>query len=147
MIEAVSIDDNVVNDDSLKDSSDGNDDIESDKDIEIENVNNSDDMIEIVSDDVPEVVKPIDDFDSDEVITIESVLDEGIPDDSDEVESDNNTEYEEIDDSNYEIEKHDIDVLIPENVSLSVVTPKKGKDIEPDLVEVLGDEEEDVELL
>lgn len=147
LIEAVSIDDNVVNDDSLKDSSDGNDDIESDKDIEIENVNNSDDMIEIVSDDVPEVVKPIDDFDSDEVITIESVLDEGIPDDSDEVESDNNTEYEEIDDSNYEIEKHDIDVLIPENVSLSVVTPKKGKDIEPDLVEVLGDEEEDVELL
>ena len=147
LIEVVSIDDNVVNDDSLKDSSDGDDDIESDKDIENENVNNSDDMIEIVSDDVPEVVKPIDDFDSDEVITIESVLDEGIPDDSDEVESDNNTEYEEIDDSNYEIEKHDIDVLIPENVSLSVVTPKKGKDIEPDLVEVLGDEEEDVELL
>ena len=147
LIEAVSIDDNVVNDDSLKDSSDGDDDIESDKDIENENVNNSDDMIEIVSDDVPEVVKPIDDFDSDEVITIESVLDEETVDDSDEVESDNNTEYEEIDDSNYEIEKHDIDVLIPENVSLSVVTPKKGKDIEPDLVEVLGDEEEDVELL
>lgn len=147
LVEAVSIDDNVVNGDSLKDSSDGNDDIESDKDIENENVNNSDDMIEIVSDDVPEVVKPIDDFDSDEVITIDSVLDEGIPDDSDDVESDNNTEYEEIDDSNYEIEKHDIDVLIPENVSLSVVTPKKGKDIEPDLVEVLGDEEEDVELL
>ena len=147
LVEAVSIDDNVVNDDSLKDSSDGNDDIESDKDIENENVNNSDDMIEIVSDDVPEVVKPIDDFDSDEVITIESVLDEETVDDSDEVESDNNTEYEEIDDSNYEIEKHDIDVLIPENVSLSVVTPKKGKDIEPDLVEVLGDEEEDVELL
>ena len=147
LVEAVSIDDNVVNDNSLKDSSDGDDDIESDKDIENENVNNSDDMIEIVSDDVPEVVKPIDDFDSDEVITIESVLDEGTVDDSDEVESDNNTEYEEIDDSNYEIEKHDIDVLIPENVSLSVVTPKKGKDIEPDLVEVLGDEEEDVELL
>lgn len=147
LIEVVSIDDNVVNDDSLKDSSDGDDDIESDKDIENENVNNSDDMIEIVSDDVPEVVKPIDDFDSDEVITIESVLDEETVDDSDEVESDNNTEYEEIDDSNYEIEKHDIDVLIPENVSLSVVTPKKGKDIEPDLVEVLGDEEEDVELL
>ena len=147
LIEAVSIDDNVVNDDSLKDSSDGNDDIESDKDIENENVNNSDDMIEIVSDDVPEVVKPIDDFDSDEVITIDSVLDEDVNDDSDDVESDNNTEYEEIDDSNYEIEKHDIDVLIPENVSLSVVTPKKGKDIEPDLVEVLGDEEEDVELL
>mgnify|MGYP004555795289 CR=1 FL=1 len=147
LVEAVSIDDNVVNDDSLKDSSAGDDDIESDKDIENENVNNSDDMIEIVSDDVPEVVKPIDDFDSDEVITIESVLDEGTVDDSDEVESDNNTEYEEIDDSNYEIEKHDIDVLIPENVSLSVVTPKKGKDIEPDLVEVLGDEEEDVELL
>lgn len=147
LIEVVSIDDNVVNDDSLKDSSDGNDDIESDKDIENENVNNSDDMIEIVSDDVPEVVKPIDDFDSDEVITIDSVLDEDVNDDSDDVESDNNTEYEEIDDSNYEIEKHDIDVLIPENVSLSVVTPKKGKDIEPDLVEVLGDEEEDVELL
>lgn len=147
LVEAVSIDDNVVNDNSLKDSSDGNDDIESDKDIENENVNNSDDMIEIVSDDVPEVVKPIDDFDSDEVITIDSVLDEETVDDSDEVESDNNTEYEEIDDSNYEIEKHDIDVLIPENVSLSVVTPKKGKDIEPDLVEVLGDEEEDVELL
>lgn len=147
LIEVVSIDDNVVNDDSLKDSSDGNDDIESDKDIENENVNNSDDMIEIVSDDVPEVVKPIDDFDSDEVITIDSVSDEETVDDSDEVESDNNTEYEEIDDSNYEIEKHDIDVLIPENVSLSVVTPKKGKDIEPDLVEVLGDEEEDVELL
>lgn len=147
LVEAVSIDDNVVNDNSLKDSSDGDDDIESDKDIENENVNNSDDMIEIVSDDVPEVVKPIDDFDSDEVITIESVLDEGTVDDSDDVESDNNTEYEEIDDSNYEIEKHDIDVLIPENVSLSVVTPKKGKDIEPDLVEVLGDEEEDVELL
>lgn len=147
LIEVVSIDDNVVNDDSLKDSSDGDDDIESDKDIENENVNNSDDMIEIVSDDVPEVVKPIDDFDSDEVITIESVLDEDVNDDSDDVESDNNTEYEEIDDSNYEIEKHDIDVLIPENVSLSVVTPKKGKDIEPDLVEVLGDEEEDVELL
>lgn len=147
LVEAVSIDDNVVNGDSLKDSSDGNDDIESDKDIENENVNNSDDMIEIVSDDVPEVVKPIDDFDSDEVITIDSVLDEETVDDSDDVESDNNTEYEEIDDSNYEIEKHDIDVLIPENVSLSVVTPKKGKDIEPDLVEVLGDEEEDVELL
>lgn len=147
LVEAVSIDDNVVNDDSLKDSSDGNDDIESDKDIENENVNKSDDMIEIVSDDVPEVVKPIDDFDSDDVITIDSVLDEEISDDSDDVESDNNTEYEEIDDSNYEIEKHDIDVLIPENVSLSVVTPKKGKDIEPDLVEVLGDEEEDVELL
>lgn len=147
LIEAVSIDDNVVNGDSLRDSSDGNDDIESDKDIENENVNNSDDMIEIVSDDVPEVVKPIDDFDSDEVITIESVLDEETVDDSDDVESDNNTEYEEIDDSNYEIEKHDIDVLIPENVSLSVVTPKKGKDIEPDLVEVLGDEKEDVELL
>ena len=147
LVEAVSIDDNVVNDDSLKDSSDGDDDIESDKDIENENVNNSDDMIEIVSDNVPEVVKPIDDFDSDEVITIDSVLDEETVDDSDEVESDNNTEYEEIDDSNYEIEKHDIDVLIPENVSLSVVTPKKGKDIEPDLVEVLGDEEEDVELL
>ena len=147
LVEAVSIDDNVVNGDSLKDSSDGNDDIESDKDIENENVNNSDDMIEIVSDDVPEVVKPIDDFYSDEVITIDSVLDEETVDDSDDVESDNNTEYEEIDDSNYEIEKHDIDVLIPENVSLSVVTPKKGKDIEPDLVEVLGDEEEDVELL
>lgn len=147
LVEAVSIDDNVVNDDSLNDFSDGDDDIESDKDIENENVNNSDDMIEIVSDDVPEVVKPIDDFDSDEVITIDSVLDEETVDDSDDVESDNNTEYEEIDDSNYEIEKHDIDVLIPENVSLSVVTPKKGKDIEPDLVEVLGDEEEDVELL
>lgn len=147
LVEAVSIDDNVVNDDSLNDSSDGNDDIESDKDKENENVNNSDDMIEIVSDDVPEVVKPIDDFDSDEVITIDSVLDEETVDDSDDVESDNDTEYEEIDDSNYEIEKHDIDVLIPENVSLSVITPKKGKDIEPDLVEVLGDEEEDVELL
>ncbi len=165
LVEAVSIDDNVVSDDSVVDSSgdevtnDNNDDEESDNDIEsdevnnsyeVENVNDSDDMIEIVSDEEPEVVKPIDDTSSDEVITIDSTLDEEVTDDSDnnDEESDNNTEYEEIDDSDYEIEKHDIDVLIPENVSLSVVTPKKGKDIEPDLVEVLGDdEEEDVELL
>lgn len=167
LVEAVSIDDNVVSADSVVDSSgdevtnDNNDEEESDNDIEsddvnnsdeVENVNDSDDMIEIVSDEEPEVVKPIDDTSSDEVITIDSTLDEEVIDDSDndniEEESDNNTEYEEIDDSDYEIEKHDIDVLIPENISLSVVTPKKGKDIEPDLVEVLGDdEEEDVELL
>ena len=136
LMEAVSIDDSVVNDD------------ESDSDVEDDKTNDSDDTIEIVPDEDFEVVTPKEeDVVGDEVITIDSVLDEDVNDNTDDVESDNNTEYEEIDDSNYEIEKHDIDVLIPENVSLSVVTPKKGKDIEPDLVEVLGDEEEDVELL
>lgn len=157
LIEAVSIDDNVVNDDSLKDSSgdevtddsDVSNDDESVSDVEDDKTNDSDDTIEIVPDEDFEVVTPKEeDVVGDEVITIDTDLDEDVNDDSDDVESDNNTEYEEIDDSNYEIEKHDIDVLIPENVSLSVVTPKKGKDIEPDLVEVLGDEEEeDVELL
>ena len=156
LIEAVSIDDNVVNDDSLKDSSgdevtddsDVSNDDESVSDVEDDKINDSDDTIEIVPDEDFEVVTPKEeDVVGDEVITIDTDLDEDVNDDSDDVESDNNTEYEEIDDSNYEIEKHDIDVLIPENVSLSVVTPKKGKDIEPDLVEVLGDEEEDVELL
>lgn len=136
LMEAVSIDDSVVNDD------------ESVSDVEDDKTNDSDDTIEIVPDEDFEVVTPKEeDVVGDEVITIDSVLDEDVNDNTDDVESDNNTEYEEIDDSNYEIEKHDIDVLIPENVSLSVVTPKKGKDIEPDLVEVLGDEEEDVELL
>lgn len=156
LVEAVSIDDNVVNDDSLKDSSgdevtddsDVSNDDESVSDVEDDKINDSDDTIEIVPDEDFEVVTPKEeDVVGDEVITIDTDLDEDVTDDSDDVESDNNTEYEEIDDSNYEIEKHDIDVLIPENVSLSVVTPKKGKDIEPDLVEVLGDEEEDVELL
>lgn len=156
LVEAVSIDDNVVNDDSLKDSSgdevtddsDVSNDDESVSDVEDDKINDSDDTIEIVPDEDFEVVTPKEeDVVGDEVITIDTDLDEDVNDDSDDVESDNNTEYEEIDDSNYEIEKHDIDVLIPENVSLSVVTPKKGKDIEPDLVEVLGDEEEDVELL
>ncbi len=156
LVEAVSIDDNVVNDDSLKDSSgdevtddsDVSNDDESVSDVEDDKINDSDDTIEIVPDEDFEVVTPKEeDVVGDEVITIDTDLDEDVNDDSDDVESDNNTEYEEIDDSNYEIEKHDIDVLIPENVSLSVITPKKGKDIEPDLVEVLGDEEEDVELL
>ena len=156
LVEAVSIDDNVVNDDSLKDSSgdevtddsDVSNDDESVSDVEDDKINDSDDTIEIVPDEDFEVVTPKEeDVVGDEVITIDTDLDEDVNDDSDDVESDNNTEYEEIDDSNYEIEKHDIDVLIPENVSLSVVTPKKGKDIEPDLVEVLDDEEEDVELL
>ena len=157
LVEAVSIDDNVVNDDSLKDSSgdevtddsDVSNDDESVSDVEDDKTNDSDDTIEIVPDEDFEVVTPKEeDVVGDEVITIDTDLDEDVHDDSDDVESDNNTEYEEIDDSNYEIEKHDIDVLIPENVSLSVVTPKKGKDIEPDLIEVLGDEEEeDVELL
>lgn len=157
LVEAVSIDDNVVNDDSLKDSSgdevtddsDVSNDDESVSDVEDDKTNDSDDTIEIVPDEDFEVVTPKeDDVVGDEVITIDTDLDEDVNDNTDDVESDNNTEYEEIDDSNYEIEKHDIDVLIPENVSLSVVTPKKGKDIEPDLVEVLGDEEEeDVELL
>ena len=157
LVEAVSIDDNVVNDDSLKDSSgdevtddsDVSNDDESVSDVEDDKTNDSDDTIEIVPDEDFEVVTPKEeDVVGDEVITIDTDLDEDVNDNTDDVESDNNTEYEEIDDSNYEIEKHDIDVLIPENVSLSVVTPKKGKDIEPDLVEVLGDEEEeDVELL
>ena len=157
LMEAVSIDDNVVSDDSLKDSSgdevtddsDVSNDDESVSDVEDDKTNDSDDTIEIVPDEDFEVVTPKEeDVVGDEVITIDTDLDEDVHDDSDDVESDNNTEYEEIDDSNYEIEKHDIDVLIPENVSLSVVTPKKGKDIEPDLIEVLGDEEEeDVELL
>lgn len=156
LVEAVSIDDNVVNDNSLKDSSgdevtddsDVSNDDESVSDVEDDKINDSDDTIEIVPDEDFEVVTPKEeDVVGDEVITIDTDLDEDVNDDSDDVESDNNTEYEEIDDSNYEIEKHDIDVLIPENVSLSVITPKKGKDIEPDLVEVLGDEEEDVELL
>ena len=157
LVEAVSIDDNVVNDDSLKDSSgdevtddsDVSNDDESVSDVEDDKTNDFDDTIEIVPDEDFEVVTPKEeDVVGDEVITIDTDLDEDVNDNTDDVESDNNTEYEEIDDSNYEIEKHDIDVLIPENVSLSVVTPKKGKDIEPDLVEVLGDEEEeDVELL
>lgn len=156
LVEAVFINDNVVNDDSLKDSSgdevtddsDVSNDDESVSDVEDDKINDSDDTIEIVPDEDFEVVTPKEeDVVGDEVITIDTDLDEDVNDDSDDVESDNNTEYEEIDDSNYEIEKHDIDVLIPENVSLSVITPKKGKDIEPDLVEVLGDEEEDVELL
>lgn len=156
LIEVVSIDDNVVNDDSLKDSSgdevtddsDVSNDDESVSDVEDDKINDSDDTIEIVPDEDFEVVTPKEeDVVGDEVITIDTDLDEDVNDNTDDVESDNNTEYEEIDDSNYEIEKHDIDVLIPENVSLSVITPKKGKDIEPDLVEVLGDEEEDVELL
>lgn len=157
LVEAVSIADNVVNDDSLKDSSgdevtddsDVSNDDESVSDVEDDKTNDSDDTIEIVPDEDFEVVTPKEeDVVGDEVITIDTDLDEDVNDNTDDVESDNNTEYEEIDDSNYEIEKHDIDVLIPENVSLSVVTPKKGKDIEPDLVEVLGDEEEeDVELL
>lgn len=156
LMEAVSIDDSVVNDDSLKDSSgdevtddsDVSNDDESVSDVEDDKTNDSDDTIEIVPDEDFEVVTPKEeDVVGDEVITIDTDLDEDVNDNTDDVESDNNTEYEEIDDSNYEIEKHDIDVLIPENVSLSVVTPKKGKDIEPDLVEVLGDEEEDVELL
>lgn len=159
LVEAVSIDDSLVDSSVDEITNDNNDDEESDNDIEsddvnnsyeVENVNDSDDMIEIVSDEKSEIVKPIDDTSSDEVITIDSTLDEEVTDDSDndDEENDNNTEYEEIDDSDYEIEKYDIDVLIPENVSLSVITPKKGKDIEPDLVEVLGDdEEEDVELL
>lgn len=157
LMEAVSIDGSVVSDDSLKDSSgdevtndsDATNDEESVSDVEDDKTNDSDDTIEIVPDEDFEVVTPKEeDVVSDEVITIDTDLDEDVNDNTDDEESDNNTEYEEIDDSDYEIEKHDIDVLIPENVSLSVVTPKKGKDIEPDLVEVLGDEEEeDIELL
>lgn len=159
LIEAVkideSIDDNVedsdVSDDVIREDVEVNSD---DKDIEESNDTDDKENDNVIEDD-EQIVVSCDNDDTDESDDIDdNKIDEEVEldSDSDEDESDiedkddENVEYEEIDDSDLEIKKHDIDVLVPESVSLSVVTPKRGKDIEPDLVEIL-DDEEDIELL
>lgn len=172
LIEAVKIDESI--DDSVEDS-DVSDDVireEVEVDSDDKNIEESDDTNDKENDNVikdesdegvsensevdEQIVVSCDNDDADESDDIDdNKIDEEVEldSDSDEDESDiddkddENVEYEEIDDSDLEIKKHDIDVLVPESVSLSVVTPKRGKDIEPDLVEVLGDDEEDIELL